>query len=534
MNAMLYLIRKEIKNSLMEMIHHPTRLIINLAVIALLGFSLLSGTKTKNDGGYLDFRILHGIYLGILLLIGLPSIFSGLKSGATFFKMSDVNFLFVSPISPKRILAYGLVKQMASTLLMMLFLLFYGGMAANAFGVVTWQIITLIAGIALLVFTIQVITLLIYSFSNGNPRRVNAVKAGIYAVLAVIAGLIVFLFLSNGSDMESLLAAISSPYLAYVPVVGWLKGLVFAIILSKPTEILVFGALTLFAVAGSILLFANSNTDYFEDVLQSTETTFELQKSMKEGRTFQTRPGKQVKVRDTGIHHGWGANTFFFKQLRQGTRKSRIPIVGVSSIVLIAANVILAMVLQNIGKSENDPIPTGILMAICLLASAYILFFFNAAGDWTMELMKPYIYLVPESSFSKLLWASLTTLLKPAIDGVLIFAVLGIFVRANPLTAVLCMLVYASTGAIFTAANVLSQRVLGSVSNKGLMMVFYMILLIALLAPGIGGSVLIYTLAGYLPGVLIGLPIVVSNILVSVGVYAACRNVLSNAEMNNA
>lgn len=534
MKAILYLIRKELKNSLLEMLHHPARLVLNLGVIALLMFSLLSGAKRERGGDYLDFRILHGIFMGLMLLIGLPSLFSGLKSGATFFKMSDVNFLFVSPISPKKILAYGLLKQMASTLLLMFFLLFYGGMAANAFGVVTWQIVALIAGIALLVFTMQILALLVYSFTNGSPARTNAVKTAIYTLICVTAAIVVLRFLSGGSNMESLLAAISSPYLAWVPVFGWMKGLVFGVILSNGTETLVFGALSLLALAGSILLFVKSNADYYEDVLQSTETTFELKNSVKEGRSFQTRNTRPVKVRDTGINHGWGANTFFFKHLRQSKRKSRIPIVGVSSVVLLAANLILAVVLQGIGKSESDPIPTGILMAICLVASAYIQFFFNAAGDWSMELMKPYIYLVPESPFSKLFWASLSTLLKPAVEGVVIFAVLGIFVRANPLTVLLCMLVYATTGFIFTAGNILSQRVLGRVANKGLIMLAYMMMLALLFAPGIAVSALIYTFHQNLPGIVIGMPIVVSNILVSLGVYAACRNVLGNSEMNNA
>lgn len=534
MKAILFLIRKELKNALLEMVRHPARLLLNLGVIALLVFTLLNGSEREQRGGYLDFRILHGLYLGLMLLIGLPSLLSGLKSGATFFKMSDVNFLFVSPISPKKILAYGLVKQMASTLLMMLFLLFYSGMASSAFGVTAWQVFALVAGIALLVFTMQVAALLVYSFTSGNAARSNAVKAAVYLVPGAAVVIVLLRFLSGGSDLEALLAAVSSPYLAWLPVFGWVKGLAFAVLLSDWTQMLVFGALTLLALGGGIFLFAKSDADYYEDVLESTETAFELQKSVKEGRAFQRRSARPVKVRDTGMNRGWGANTFFFKHLRQNSRKSRVPILGVSSLVLLAGNFILAVVLRGIGSTEGDPMPTGILMAICLLASAYLQFFFSAAGDWSMELTKPYIYLVPESPFSKLLWASLSTLLKPAADSVLVFVPLGVFVHANPLTTVLCVLVYATTGFVFTAGNILSQRVLGRASNKGLLMIAYMMMMALLFAPGVGASLLVYSLAGDLPGIVIGMPLVFSNILVSLGVYAACRNVLSNSEMNNA
>lgn len=533
MKAILFIVRKEIKNAVLDMFRHPAKLILYLGILAMLVFSLLSQMETKKGNGYLDFRILHGIYLGVLLLISVPSILSGLKSGATFFKMSDVNFLFVSPISPKKILAYGLLKQMGSTLLMMVFLLFYGGMAANMFGVVPWQIVTLMAGIALTLFTIQIITLLIYSFASGRPERVRLVKICLYTLLGVMAAYVLVSFLNNGSGMESLYAAIASPYLAFVPVVGWVKGMVFAIIKGDAAGTLIYAALNIFALAGSILLFVKSNSDYYEDVLQTTETTFELKKAMKEGRSFKNRDSKPAKVTDTGINHGWGADTFFFKHIRQSRRKSRLPFIGVSTLVLLAANIILAVVVRSISSSDSDPVPTGILMAISLAASCYVLFFFNAAGDWTLELMKPYIYLVPEKPFSKLVWASMSTVIKPAIDGVIVFTVLGFFLHANPLTALLCVLLYGSTGFLFTAGNVLSQRIFGQVANKGLIMIGYMLMLAVLFAPGITVSALLYQFVPGLPGILVGLPIFLCSVLISLGIFAACRNLLSTVEFNN-
>lgn len=533
MKAILYLVRKEIKNSFLDMIRHPARLILYIGLIVLLGFSLFTQGEAKKTRDYLDIRILEGAYFAIMLLISVPSILGGLKSGATFFKMSDVNFLFVSPISPKKILAYGLIKQMAATLLMMVFLLFYGGMTANMFGVAPWQIVALMAGIALLVFIIQIITLLIYSFTCSNQTRIRLVKGCMYAVFCIIAAIILGLFLNGGSNIEALFAAIASPYLTYIPVIGWIKGMVFAIIYSNGIQTIIYAALNLLALVGSILLFVRSNSDYYEDVLQSTETTFEMQKAVKEGRAFNMKASKPAKVTDTGIDRGWGANAFFFKHLRQSKRKSRIPILGTSTLILLAGNIVFAIFLQSIGKAENDPMPIGILMAVCLVASAYVLFFFSAMGDLSMELTKPYIYLVPESSFKKLLWTSLTSILKPVIDAVLIFTILGIYVQAKPLTAVLCALVYASTGFLFMAGNILSQRVLGSMNNKGLIMIVYMVMLAILLSPGITCSAILYVSFPSLSGFFVGLPIVASNVLVSLGVIWACRNLLSTVEFNN-
>jgi hypothetical protein len=532
MKAMFFLIRKEIKNGLLEMLRHPARLILYLAVVALLVFSLLSGSGRKSGGGFLDFRILHGIYLIALLFIAVPSILTGLKSGTTFFKMSDVNFLFVSPISPKEILAYGLIKQMASTLLMMTFLLFYGGMAATAFGVTIGQTVTLVLGVALMVFTIQIIVLLVYMFSSGHPERVRLIETCLYSVLGIMVAFILAGFLLNGSTLEALYAAIASPYLEFVPIVGWIKGMIFAIINANTANLVIYAILNGITVVGSILLFANSDSDYYEDVLQSTETTFERKKSIKSGR-MSAMSAKPRKVTDTGINHGWGANTFFFKHLRQNKRQNSVPFLGMSTVVILIVNIILVVFLRGVSGSGEDAIPAGMLMPISLALSCYIMFFMNAAGDWTLELQKPYIYLVPAKPFDKLLWATLSTMIKPVIDGIIVFTVLCLFLRANPATAILCMLIYASMGFLFTAANVLSQRLFGQLVNKGLTMLFYMIVLLLLLAPGVIVSAVLYFAVSWLPGFVIGLPVVIWNILVSLCVFAACRNLLSTVEFNN-
>jgi hypothetical protein len=536
MRAILYLIRKKIKNGVLDLFRHPAKLITYLAFSAFLIFTVLSGTRRERSGtdDYMDMRILHGIYLSVLLFIGVPGILTGVKSGTTFFKMSDVNILFVSPISPKKILAYGLLKQMGSSLLMMVFLMFYAGMARASFGVTTGQMVTLVAGVALAVFMMQLLVLLIYSFSSGRAGRVRGIKIAVYAILGSVVAFVFSSFLLNGSNMEALLSAISSPYLELLPVFGWIKGMIFAIISGNTMYILLYAILNVLTIAASILLFVKSDSDYYEDVLQTTESTFAMKKAVEEGRWLgmNAANAKSPKVKDTGINHGWGANTFFFKHLRQAKRASRIPFMKTSTAVLLAVNLILVIAVQRVSSSEGNMMQTGYLMGIALAVSSYMLFIFNAAGDWTIELMKPYIYLVPEKPFTKLLWATMSTIAMPVIEGALVFTLLCVVLRANPATALICMLIYASMGFAYTAVLVLSERVLGHISNKGLILILYLLLLGIILAPGIAGSAVLYAFARQVPGIVMGLPILGWNLLVSVGIFYACRNLLTTVEFS--
>ena len=136
MNALLYMMRKRLKNTLLELLHHPARLIAYLFVVGMLLLSGLTNMRAP-DGphSYADIRLLEGIYLGLLLLITIPSLLIGLRSGANLFTLSDVNNLFISPMSPRKILLYGLLRQMGTVLLMMVFFFSYAGMAVDSFGV---------------------------------------------------------------------------------------------------------------------------------------------------------------------------------------------------------------------------------------------------------------------------------------------------------------------------------------------------------------------------------------------------------------
>ena len=70
--------------------------------------------------------------------------------------------------------------------------------------------------------------------------------------------------------MEALLAAVSSPKLEYLPLLGWVKGACFAFIAGNLAQAGLFAGLTVLAVAACVLVFVRGNVDYFEDVLQSS------------------------------------------------------------------------------------------------------------------------------------------------------------------------------------------------------------------------------------------------------------------------
>ena len=455
-----------------------------------------------------------------------------MNAGSSFFTMPDVNLLFVSPVSPKKVMVYGLLKQMGATLLIAFFLIAYGGMAVNAFGISVGQAACLLLGFAVVVFFDQMLTILIYSFANGNEKRIRGVKTVVYALLAALLCYLAVRITAGGTSLESVYAAVSDPVLEFLPVVGWMKGLLFGAMAGDLLRALLFGGLMLAGLAACIWLFWRSDADYYEDVLQTTESAYQLKAAIKEGRVVDksTLSGKTPKVRETGLRGGWGASAFFYKQFREIKRTSRLVFLGKSTLTVLAAGLFMAIVMKNVG-GDGEPMPPNIVMVSVLAMCVYMLFFFNAAGEWSKELMKPYLFLVPEPPFQKLLWASMTSVLRPALEGVIVFAVVWAVIGCSPLTAVMCMLSYASFGFLFTASNLLSERLLGQMANKGLILVLYLLMLLVIIAPGLAAAILLKVYLPAMPGALMALPLAMWNVLVSLGIYAVCRNTLHDMEL---
>ncbi len=531
MSAILYIARKQVKNTVLQLIRHPARLIAVLASAALVFWMLFA--MPAQPGRKMDFTVLQSGFLVWLLALGTITALSSLDSGMSLFRMSDVNLLFVSPVSPKNILAFGLVRQTGKTFAGFAFLLFYSGMLINTFGITAADVVVLLLGTALFLVVVQMLALLLYCIANRGPVQRAAVKAGILAVPLLFA-----LFVLSRAGREPSLTGIirigASPILDGFPVVGWTRGGVFALIGGHPAGAALYAALTAAFLALVLFLFLKSDADYYEDVLGHAEKMFELRRNAKGNRRLAAGTFRRRKAGKTGIGAGWGASAFFYKHLREARRNSRFALVGGSTVLLLLVNFGMAFVMTLIGRSNAQPAtPDAILLTGCGL-SVYLLFFQTAGGDWSRELEKPYLYLVPEAPFPKLFWAGLSTVLKPAVDGVVAFSALCAVLRANPFMALACMLVYAAFGFLFTAGSVLSRRVLGGVPNRGLVMMLSLLLLLLVTAPGAAGTWgLVFLLktpsAGAAP-LLAALPLVCWNLLASLLLFYGCRNLLSSFE----
>ena len=153
MDSIFYLLRKNVKNGIVDTFRHPMKLIVYGLIAASIVAALIRGFTMEVDvSEMLDRRILYGSFLALLYFISIPIMLKGLSTGSTFFTMGDVNNFFVSPISPKKILIYGIGKQLATSLFLVVCFSAYGSMALKMFDLSAQSALLLVGGIALMLF----------------------------------------------------------------------------------------------------------------------------------------------------------------------------------------------------------------------------------------------------------------------------------------------------------------------------------------------------------------------------------------------
>jgi len=471
---------------------------------------------------FADERIMYLILTGFGLLYLYIFTTSGLSTGSTLFSMADVGLLFVAPITSKKILAYGLISSMGKALLTAVFILYQVVNLRVQFGYGIKEIMALFIIYAILVLISQLLSIAIYIFSNGNPLRKNLVKTVLYTAIA--AFVIVVLVIQQKEQLGVLEAAfkmVDSKWFEYIPVVGWMimffKGVVDGVL------IYVLLSLTFFLVMGILIisLLTIGSADYYEDVLLSTEVTYQTLQAAKEGRRVQRSSNRKIKVRieDDGMIKGSGAITLFYKHILEMKRSSKFIFIDGYTIV-VAIGVGIAG--YNLKSSEAA---YAILVVII-----YLQFFLTLFGRLKMELLKPYIYLIPEKSIKKVVAASMTSLLKPCVDAICIFTVLTVVGGADPMTSIFLALAYSAAGAVFVGITILYQRVLKGQPNRFVQVFLGMSLLIAVMAPAIIAS----AIAAYLlPDSLLflcTLPFTIFCSLFAFLMFLACGNLIDKSE----
>ncbi len=520
-NPLVYTLVTRFKNKILSIFKKPSSLILTIIIVLLLGSTIF----TSQDYDITYLRNINELYAGAFALFAFVFIltsFSGISKGASMFTMADVNFMFPSPLSPIKILIYGLVQQMGTSLLLGFFILYQYALIHTTYGVNFSFLIVALVFYALMGFCGQLTAMVIYSLTSSSDKKRNAVKYSLTAFFILSFGGMFIKALSMGQNtlLENAVEVLSSPFAGYFPLFGWAKSILEGIygICSKE-RLIICSALIIIYIVSMVVVIKVKQSDYYEDVLKVTESNHNIINAKKEGKITEAVP-QNVKVGKIGLGGGYGSNVFFYKH-RVESRRAKIFIFDTVTLVYSAIIIGFSFFVKNEGLYP------------VILFSTYMQMFSVALGRWTKEFYLPYIYLIPEPPFKKLINCLKETVLKTVIEAFFVMIIIGSIMELTPIEIIALIIMRISFGILFTCGNIFCERFFGKISIKTISIIVNFLMLMLFSVP----FIIVFFFANEFfffyvdaAGLFAGS---VMNIIVSGIVLFASRNVLQYAELNN-
>ncbi|HHU22745.1 MAG TPA: hypothetical protein GXZ52_04915 [Clostridiales bacterium] len=520
--ALSFVLLTKLKNQIKSLAKSPGKLIYAVILIVLLGVTLFSGGKAAEDPERVirDIRELTAGITAMYTVLFLLVVNNGFNQGGRLFSLPDVNLIFTAPISRQRVLFYGLFQQMGTSLLVGLFILFQYSWLHNLYDISYGVLLIILVGYGITTFLGQVTAMVIYSFTSSGDKIRGRVKAGYYAVIGAFAAYVLLYAAGDASNMlPRLVEAINSLAVRLLPVAGWMGWAVSGLITGKLSGLLIGLGISALYLLLVVLLIIYTKLDYYEDVIKSAELAHSAITAQKEGAVAEVAQ-KNVRVGRMGIGRGFGADAIYYKHLLEN-RRSRTLVISTTSLIWAACIILFALFLRNEG------------IAPVFVFATYMQIFSVALGRLNRELTKPYIYLIPEPPFSKLLQAIREMLPSSLLEAVIIFIPVAFIIKLSPVVTGLCIIARLSFSLLFTGGNILLERI-WSGASKALVILMYFVVMVLLAAPGIALAVVLSVTGSIFVSedVTILASLIICNIPVSLLVIYLCRNMLQYAELN--
>lgn len=521
MKSLVYLVFTGFKNNIKELRHKPGKLILYIVIAAFIIFSMVSTmSPSASFSASINPIWMRGIFFALLMLFYVLSIQVGLTSGNTMFEMSDVNLLFVSPITPQSILIYGLTKLTKSSFLTSIFILFQGT-NLSYFGIKGGGLVAMFIFYLLNSISTSILSLVIYSVTNSKPNRKLVVKVIAVAVFIPMICQFLLKFFELKNPIEALQILLDSTSMKIIPFLGWPVAASFGFIDGNIAQALIYTLLIVLSCAIMISYLIFSKADYYEDVLVATETAFEKKRALENsnpqvGMTMNLK----TKVTKKGVN-GSGSSTFLYKHIRETFRQNRFGFIGFFSLIMCGIFIFISFMAKD---SINVVLYLQIIM--------WIQVFMIGTSRGLSELYLHYIYMIPETPFKKVIWSNLEIVLKSFLESILFFVIPGLIASNNVIHIILCVICYSLFTMFLVGINYLFMKWTSTDISQGLFMFIYLIVVAILLLPGLIPALIIgFTMGGAL-GTAVALTILsLWELIISLICFGLSKNVLHNTDM---
>lgn len=423
--ALFFLDFTKFKNYIKDAIHHPGKLIglfiqYGLQFVWILPVIFFNSDEPRTVWA-LGLDVVGAGIMALLMLI----FFAGMNKASVKYapgqySMADVSFLFPSPISQRTVYAWSMLRQIGSSLYMMLLVIIYLPFISSLIGLHMDASKLVYSSVTIIVISIlgSALNFFIYSISHRFGMG-KIIKLSIRLITVGLLAYTAWGTFTADNILEGLLTTVNGSVFASIPIIGWAKTLImapFIAAVSSPLPLLLGLIAVMVAIVALSIYFA---VDYYEEAIGVTEWV----KAVSEGNMQAVQAAaddgktKRKKVRQVDIE--WRAKgpwTFVWKQAVANKRASKFIILGWDHVFMLTIGIVLGIV-----SSGNFDDVAGFAIAYAVM---YAMMIGIMPVGLQYELRKQYIYMLPGKPVYKILAVNMLSSIKAVLrSGALILPI---------------------------------------------------------------------------------------------------------------
>ncbi len=476
-----------VANHFLEIKQNPKRLGVYLLYLIWIGSLVFNVVlRYRNPVGIqaqLGSQIIGAGFVGLVAAFFLYSLYRSTLESSTFFTMGDVHLLFPTPVSPKKVLLYSMVKQSLSHIFLYSFLILaLMPLILNITQIDLQYLPFMYLGFVSLFLVIAPLNFLVFAVGSKYKLR-RRLQQGIFALIVIFILYLAGYIIATGDLLQGLLQGLNAPWFDYLPVIGWSKVVFMTAVTGYSTSSIVGLVLQLLFLTCCIALSYYTADDYYEDTLKATAQRARRRKQKagveKTQRFSFPFSKKSLTVKKTGC----GPWAFFWRSKVEYSRSDFHPYLGFWTLIYLLAGIAVGVFAAKGAEGLTAVYTTNGIIA-------YIIFIFSASNATQHELTKPYIFLIPGSNPLKIISSNLTDILRMGANILALNIPLGILLKV-PLQIIVIMIIFGMSFYILNLnANFLIRIIFPSaLDQRALFPLFLMLQILLLLLPGaiVGG-----------------------------------------------
>lgn len=378
---------------------------------------------------------------GIVLAVLAFSVAMADKNGGSIFLMADVNLLFPAPIQPQTVLLFRLIMQAGTSIIATVYLVFQIPNLTLNLGLGAGMAFAILGAWLLLLIFSKLLSVLLYTVCSTKPQLKRYLRPTLWGALLVI-GFFYYLYARTSPNyFTAALGFFNGPYTRYIPLWGWLKGMVAYCAEGNTAGALLSLAALLALAVLLVFVIWRIKADFYEDAMaRSEEAAEKLQQAQNEKQSLKKRKKDRTDtLRRDGLCRGNGATVYFHKAMYNRFRFAYLRIFTKTSITYLVTSVGLSLLMLFVIKSSFFPVIPLVLGGLA--------FFRSLGNPISQDISQESFFLIPDTAHRKVFFSFAAGMLNGALDLLPALLVGAVLLRANPLTVLLGFLLVVSLGA---------------------------------------------------------------------------------------